>query len=151
MTITETSKEAFSKVDESNQSEMVLKALHTFGKEGATCEEVFNFLPIGLHYGTISARFTGLKDKGQIFPTGLQHKTTSGNMADVFIHKNFATPEQITAFVPKVNLRKLALDEFSEIEGFLAGMKKANACDGIWFKGIEHRLQQITKIKESLK
>jgi hypothetical protein len=59
----------------------ILRLLHTYSR-GLTCDEAEVLL--GMSHQTCSARFSELKAKGWLEPTGEQRLTRSGSKADVF-------------------------------------------------------------------
>lgn len=156
MTVTPTSREAFKNLDEPKQAEIVTRALAQFGAAGATCEQVTDLMHDNvdfprLHYGTVSARMTGLKEKNEIFPKKETRETKSGNPAEVFVAKEYATAEEKVPFV-KTTTRKAELtDHVKSALNFLITIEAQGLLAGTWSRGLSHNMAGLEKSLELLK
>lgn len=154
----QTSPEAYEKLtDESTQIEEVLKAFRAAGPNGATCEEAHKALQatyrhwITRPYGSVSARMTTLKERGEILYTGETRKTTSGRNAEVWLYKGYADPNhfQLTADKQKSD-RQTAIENIENVGRFLESLAKSNTLSPAWSGALRHNKELIEAAKKLL-
>ena len=74
-----------------SQSEQVLKVISSAGKKGVTSDEVLKALP-GIPYGSITSKYSSLKNSGHIKIDGRTRGGASGKQQHImWSKKNYAT------------------------------------------------------------
>ena len=86
----DTSREAAESLDVSRMESIVYNAINEFGRKGCISDEVRQRLQ-GMNYGTVTARYKALSEKGLISYTGKRRPGISGRNQNEMVASHWVT------------------------------------------------------------